>query len=137
MVTRKPTKFKLSGQEALNITMQIKIQKIVKKAKEKFSQKSQASGDSSILDSSGPTFEDIKLPKTAKIFRFGRDPKESLAKLKKIHGFIFVGDIKVSLSLYQTILKISQFMKLYYFIISIIRDVRIWLSNLLKPKPFR
>ena len=78
--------------------MQIKIQKILKKAKEKFSQKSQASGDSSILDSSGPTLEDVETPKTAKIFLFGRDPTQSLAKLKKIHGFIFVGDIKVSLT---------------------------------------
>ena len=77
--------------------MQTKIQKIVKKAKEKFSQKSQASGDSSVLDSSGPTLEDIELPKTAKIFLFGRE--QSLAKLKKSHGFIFVGDIKVSFTL--------------------------------------
>ena len=83
----------------MNITMQIKIQKIIKKAKEKFSQKSQASGDSSTLDSSGPKLEDIELPKTAKIFLFGRDPKQSLAKLKKFHGFIFVGDVKVSINL--------------------------------------
>ena len=83
----------------MNITMQIKIQKIIKKAKEKFSQKSQASGDSSILDSSGPKLDDIELPKTAKIFLFGRDPKQSLTKLKKAHGFIFVGDVKVSINL--------------------------------------
>lgn len=79
--------------------MQTKIQKIIKKAKEKFSQeKSEMSSDpsASMLDSSGVSLADVELPKVTKVFLHNRG-KESLAKLKKTHGLTFVGDVAVSL----------------------------------------